>query len=265
MENNFILSASRGFLDGCSANTIFGRQPAPAYPALDTRWKFYYLSNIFVGISFGILGLMVVLGLQRRVPEIVAWGLPLIWLFLNCGLNLRSLSKVFDGICFKGSREQQLAEVKNPISGTVGMMIAVVFFLGKSAAFSQSQLTDTLSLALAAFYAPLLARYTAVLLTLGDRTSDGTAEKIGNSDTLFVVLGSTALVFLLCAASPALGFTMLVAVLLAALILRASVFARFRSIPPETAGATIEICEVVALWIPVLLSQYGVTLIPSLG
>jgi adenosylcobinamide-GDP ribazoletransferase len=216
-----------------------------------------------VGLVLGTALLLLWLGISSltAAPPLATAALLLtFWVWSTGGLHLDGLGDCADAwVGGLGSRERTFKLLKDPLTGSMGVVALVMLLLIKFAALAS--LPEGLVGALILMLAPVLAR--AQLLALPLTTASARAEGLGAAleknlprrAAGWVVALSGAATLLLCALA---GLWLLgsVPVGVAGIVLfvwRRSMLARLGGFTGDTAGALVELTEASLLLIAVLL------------
>ncbi|RFA26844.1 adenosylcobinamide-GDP ribazoletransferase [Alkalilimnicola ehrlichii] len=208
---------------------------------------FYPLVGLLLG---GVLvGVFFLLG--GREPLLVAAILLAVWVLMTGGLHLDGLADSADAWAGGlGDRERTLAIMKDPACGPSGVVFLILTLLIKWAALVvlvEWQLWEALLIA------PVLGRAAVPLLFLTTPyvrpggLGSALAEHMPRLE-LMAMLAVLALVLLLFASWP-----MVVAAVVGCLLLRWLMLRRIGGTTGDTAGATIELVEMIVLLTAALL------------
>lgn len=208
-----------------------------------------------VGLLFGLLG-FAILQLQQ-LPIFIAWLIPLLWLLLSGGQHLLSLAKLVNVLLVRGTAEEKLATIE--LQAVAGMAIACMMHIGKVFALLQSQVLDVQLLALSVLFVPAIARYAALMLALSTDSSHERPLAIEQRGR--VVLITTAIILSLGILSPGLLLLLLITSLLLGLSVRILVQRNLKLLPTVALGASVELAEVILLWVPVLAATQGINVL----
>lgn len=205
---------------------------------------FYPLVGFSIGVILVLVGLLTE-GLPLGVRSAV---LLAVWVAVTGALHLDGLADSADAwLGGQGDREKTLAIMKDPYCGPAGVVVLTIVLILKFASIeSVVAQGEWLYLALI----PAVARLSAPLLFLTTPyvreggIGEIMVEKFPRGSGKAVVAVSSILVLLIAGLA---GFWILLASLAVFILLRAIMTSRLGGATGDTAGATIELVEMVAL------------------
>lgn len=208
---------------------------------------FYPLVGLIIGLLLALLALLAerLAGLPFALHAAL---LLVVWVLLTGALHLDGLADTCDAWAGgRGDRERTLAIMKDPRSGPSGVTAVVLVLLVKFAALQAVLEADNL---MSLVLAPVLGRAALPLLFLTTRyvrpggLGAALATNLPRKPAIaIVILSGAALPF----AAGAIGWTALLAAGAAFIYLRASMQLRIGGATGDTAGALVEITEVMVL------------------
>ena len=208
-----------------------------------------------VGLLIGAILVAVVFGLEQFVPQLSRLVLAAIvlclWVLLTGALHLDGLSDSADAwVGGYGDRDRTLEIMKDPYCGPAGVTVIVVFLLLKFALLSTVSIRAWPTLLLA----PVIARAAIPLLFM--TTSYVRKDGIGASHASMLPRwpAGVAMTMVLAACFYLLhlqALWMLLAVAMVFISLRYMMVQRLGGTTGDTAGALIEVLEVVVLFVMV--------------
>lgn len=200
-----------------------------------------------VGLLIGLLLAALAWALADAAPPLRAALLLAAWALASGALHLDGLADSADAWAGGlGSRERALAIMKDPYCGPAGVVALLLVLLLKFAALETlTARGDWLALALA----PLLGRSAlpALFLTTAYVRPGGLGEALARNLPRRAVIALLLTVALGVASTGMNGLWPLLAALAAFALLRALMLRRLGGATGDTAGATVEIVEAVAL------------------
>ncbi len=244
-----------GFVEAVGTLTVFSSYRS-AQPSATAK-AFIFLSYPIIGFFFGVFAMCIVALAQLKIPMLVAWAVPSVWLLLSRATHSIDLAKTFNGLLGRGTNSERRDLFVQDPAGICGVLGAVAVFVGKSFALLQAARMDSHSLSLVVLLAPVFSRFIAVILGL-------------NSDQLFlrnssraplpkvkVLLGASLTVLLVGTASAPLSLIYLIVGLVTAVALRIAIHRRTVGEGRPMFGALIELSELAMLWVAVSLFATG--------
>ncbi len=220
----------------------------------------YPLVGLFLGAALLLLWLGIA-SLPGEAPALATAALLLaFWVWSTGGLHLDGLGDCADAwVGGLGSRERTLKILKDPLTGSMGVVALVLILLVKFAALAS--LPEGSAGALILLLTPALAR--AQLLALPLTTASARPDGLGAalSETLprraagltLVVSGSLALLLFASVGLWALGLALVGVAGLLLFFWRRSMLGRLGGFTGDTAGALVELTEAALLLAAVLL------------
>lgn len=235
--------------------------PIEASPVVLGRSALCYpLVGLFLGTTLLLLWLGVA-SLPGNAPPLATAALLLaFWVWSTGGLHLDGLGDCADAwVGGLGSRERTLTILKDPLTGSMGVVALVLILLVKFAALAS--LPAGLAGALILLLTPALAR--AQLLALPLTTASARPDGLGAalSETLprraaslgLALSGSLTLLLCVIAGLWSLGIALVGAAGMLLFFWRRSMLERLGGFTGDTAGALVELTEAALLLIAVLL------------
>lgn len=235
--------------------------PIDASPLLLGRSALYYpLVGLFLGAGLLLLWLGVA-SLPGQAPALASAALLLaFWVWTTGGLHLDGLGDCADAwVGGIGSRERTLSILKDPLTGSMGVIALVLILLVKFAALAS--LPTGLAGGSALLLTPALARMQllALPLTTCSARPDGLGAALaqglprrGSSLVLALSVSLTLLVFAV-AGCWQLGLALVGTAGLLLFVWRRSMLKRLGGFTGDTAGALVELTEATVLLTAVLL------------
>lgn len=221
----------------------------------------YLLSFPIVGLTFGILAMFLVHSMQASAAIVLAWCIPILWWILSGGKHLSELCRLANAISAQGNVNARREFLSREALLCRGVIIPLVLVPGKFFVLLQAENFPIYLLQSIVLVTPIAARYTAVILAIGsDSPSSKILESSKTSKTLLVLLVSVFTFAVCCSVSLAVGLAAIIGALSAGLVFRAVVDSRLGTIPTSTISASIELSELAALLVPILLVAFGVKL-----
>jgi len=221
----------------------------------------YPLIGLFLGAALLLLWL-VITSLPGQAPELVTAALLLtFWVWSTGGLHLDGLADCADAwVAGLGDRERTFAILKDPLTGSMGVVTLVLVLLVKFAALAALPMTPTGLLIL--LLTPALARAQLLALTL--TTVSARPGGLGAALSLALPRRRARLVLALSWISALLLFALvgqgllgLVSAAVAGLLLfvwRRSMLERLGGFTGDTAGALVELTEAAILLSSLLIA-----------
>lgn len=218
-----------------------------------------------VGLCIGALLLLLwlaLVGLPGEAPSLaVASILLAVWVWITGGLHLDGVADCADAwVGGLGSRERTLQILKDPLTGSMGVVALVLVLLTKLAALAS--LPGGIDGVLMLLLIPAIARaqLLALALTTDSARPDGLGgalrEGLPRSGARLILVLVGVLTTLLFALSGRwlLGLILLAAAALLLLAWRRSLMDRLGGFTGDTAGALVELTETVLVLVAVLLA-----------
>lgn len=249
------------FLTRLPLPTAAGASPIDASPTLLGRSALYYP---LVGLVLGALLLLLWLG-AAQLPG-GASGLAPAALLIACwvwgtgGLHLDGLGDCADAwVGGLGSRERTLKILKDPLTGSMGVVALVLTLLVKFAALAS--LPVGLAGALILLLTPALARaqLLALALTTASARPDGLGATLERTlprraaGAVLALSGAFTLLLFALAGLWLLGVLLVAAAGILLFVWRRSMLERLGGFTGDTAGALVELTEALLLLLAVLL------------
>ena len=217
-----------------------------------------YLSYPVIGFFFGVFAMFIVALAQLRIPFLVAWAVPTLWLVLSRAVHSIDLAKTVNGILGRGTNSERRDLFVQDPAAACGVLCAVAAFSGKAFALLQAGRMDSHSLSLVVLLVPVFSRFIAVVLGV---TSDSLFLRTNSRaplPKLKVIIGCSLIVMLMSSASLPISLIYLVVSLLVAVSLRVLIHRRTGGEGRPMFGALIELSELAMLWVAVSLFATGV-------
>ncbi len=236
--------------------------PIDANPLLLGRSALCYpLVGLLLGAMLLLLWLVGSVRLSGQAPALASAALLLaFWVWSTGGLHLDGLGDCADAwVGGIGSRERTLRILKDPPTGSMGVVALVLILLVKFAALASLPLTPAGGLVLLLTPALARAQLLALPLTTGSARPDGLGAALQQSlprpDASLVLALSVllTLLFLAIAGHWVLGIVLVGTAGMLLFVWRRSMLARLGGFTGDTAGALVELTEASLLLIAVLL------------
>lgn len=220
----------------------------------------YPLVGLFLGLGLLLLWLGVS-SLPGQAPALaIAALLLMFWVWSTGGLHLDGLGDCADAwVGGIGSRERTLSILKDPLTGSMGVVALVLILLVKFAALASLPSGPAGGLMLLLTPALARAQLLALPLTTGSARPDGLGAALQQSlprpDANLVLALSVSLTLLLFALTGhwALGIALVGTAGLLLFVWRRSMLERLGGFTGDTAGALVELTEASVLLAAVLL------------
>jgi adenosylcobinamide-GDP ribazoletransferase len=217
-----------------------------------------------VGLCLGAALVLMWLGMAGLPGEAanlaVAAVLLGLWVWITGGLHLDGLADCADAwVGGLGSRERTLQILKDPLTGSMGVVALVLILLAKFAALASLPFSAAGALTLLLIPAVARAQLLALPLTTASARPDGLGAALREglprsaARRLLILVGAlTALLFALTGRW-LLGLVLLALAAILLIAWRRSVLERLGGFTGDTAGALVELTEAVLLLVAVLL------------
>jgi adenosylcobinamide-GDP ribazoletransferase len=206
-------------------------------------WIFSYFPLVGLFIGGCLYGLARLLTLS---PSMEAWLILLVWVVLTGGLHLDGLGDSCDGLLAVAAPERRLEIMKDPRTGSWGVIGLCLLLLGKWAALSEADPRDVL-------LCPIMGRWAMVLAAkffgYARPSGSGTGRYFRQGLGWPQVLGASAL-----AIASALLINPLVVLVPPLIVLVIGKWAARRlggGLTGDAYGALCELTELACLWISV--------------
>lgn len=239
--------------------------PGPADAAILGRSALCYpLVGLLLGVGLAALWLALA-ALPGEVPPLAFAAVLLsAWTWSTGGLHLDGLADCADAwVGGLGSRERTLALLKDPLTGSMGVVAIVLVLLVKYAALASLPIGPAGALILVLTPAIARTQLLALALTTASARPDGLGAALRQTlprraAQVVVVVGIGLLVLALAAAGLWLAAVASVAAAAALFWLwRRSILQRIGGFTGDTAGALVELTEATLLLALVLLADAG--------
>lgn len=256
LNKQTLAESFEGFVEAIGSLTVFSSyrcaQPTAAAKVV------IYLSYPIIGFFFGVFAMFIVAFAQLRLPFLVAWTVPALWLVLSRAVHSIDLAKTVNGVLGRGTNSERRDLFVQDPAGSCGVLCAVVAFTGKAFALLQAGRMDSHSLSLIVLLAPVFSRYIAVVLGINSDSLFLRSSSRAPLPKLKVLLGCSLIVLLISTAAFALALIYLVVALAVAVSLRVLIHRRTGGEGRPMFGALIELSELGMLWVAVSLFATGI-------
>ena len=256
LNKQTLTESFEGFVEAIGTLTVFSSYRC-AQPTATAKVAIY-LSYPIIGFFFGVFAMFIVAFAQLRLPFLVAWAVPALWLLLSRATHSIDLAKTINGILGRGTTSERRDLFVQDPAALGGVLCAIAAFTGKAFALLQAGRMDSHSLGLVVLLVPVFSRFIAVVLGINSDSLFLRSSSRAALPKLKVLVGCSLIALLISSASPPLSLIYLVVSLLVAVSLRVLIHRRTGGEGRPMFGALIELTELATLWVAVSLFATGV-------
>ena len=250
-----ITECFEGFVEAVGTLTVFSSHKS-SQPSATTK-TVIFLSYPVIGFFFGVFAMFIVSVAQLRLPFLVAWAIPALWLIFSRATHAIDLAKTMNGMLGRGALSDRRDLFVQDPAGVCGVLCAAMTIFGKAFALLQAGRIDSHSLSIIVLLVPVFSRFIAVLLGIGSDQLFLRNASRAPLPKLKVLVGASLTVLVMGSVSMPVSLIFLVVSLLVAISLRIVVRRRTGGEGRPMYGALIELSELAMLWVAVSLYAVG--------